>query len=197
MIRSFVAIDLPESTKERLQQLCDRLKIEVPEETVRWSRIAGLHLTLKFLGNVAEGDVPKIRAALDEVAHHHQPFNFSVEGVGCFPNIKRPRVVWIGVEERSGALAALQRDVERALVPLGFEPERRGFHPHLTLGRTRRNVRYEDQRQLGEVIDAARVSKLDDIRVTAIKLMRSDLKPDGAVYSPLGIFNLRSEPEDT
>jgi 2'-5' RNA ligase len=193
MIRSFVAIDLPDSTKERLQEVCDRLKVDVPEGTVRWSRIAGLHLTLKFLGNVAEADVPKIRAALNEVAHHHQPFNVSVESLGCFPNTKRPRVIWVGVEEHSGALANLQRDAERALVPLGFEPERRGFHPHLTLGRTRRNARFEDQRRLGEVVDATAVGKLDDIWVTSIKLMRSDLKPGGAVYTPLGILNLKSE----
>jgi 2'-5' RNA ligase len=106
--------------------------------------------------------------------------------------MKRPRVLWIGVHEETGALATLQRDIEKSLAPLGFEPERRAYHPHLTLGRTRRGVRFNDQRKIGQVIASTDVDPIDELRVEAFRLMRSDLRPDGAVYTTLDVFSLGS-----
>jgi 2'-5' RNA ligase len=193
MIRCFVAIDLPNSTRNALRQVGERLRGRAPHDSVRWVRVEGVHLTLKFLGNVAETDLPEIKAALARVARQHGPFAFTVGGVGCFPNVRRPRVVWVGVEEETGSLAALQRDVEKGLIPLGFEAEKRAFHPHLTLGRTRRGLRSGDQRRLGEIIAAAGVGELDRIQVDSYRLIRSDLRPSGAVYTPLAGFELRPE----
>ena len=193
MIRSFVAIDLPDSTRDVLREVGERLRRRTPRDSVRWTRVEGIHLTLKFLGDVAEGDLAEIKAALAQVARRHGPFTFTIGGVGCFPNARRPRVVWVGVEEETGSLAALQQDVEESLTPLGFEPEKRAFHPHLTLGRTGRGVRPSDQRQLGEVIATAGVGELDQIRVDSFRLMRSDLRPSGAVYTPLAVFALSLE----
>jgi len=124
------------------------------------------------------------------VGRRHTPFTFTVGGVGCFPNLRRPGVVWVGVQEDSGALAALQRAVEKGLKPLGFEAERRAFHPHLTLGRTRKGIHSFDQRRLGEVIAAAGVGELAQVHATSFRLMRSDLRPDGAIYSAMAEFPL-------
>jgi 2'-5' RNA ligase len=193
MIRSFIAIDLPDSSKAALEELGQRLRRQVPHDSVRWSRVAGIHLTLQFLGDVAEGDLPGIKTALAAVGEQHAPFTFTIGGLGCFPNTRRPRVVWVGVQEETGALAALQRDVEKSLLPLGFKPEKRAFHPHLTLGRTRRDVRPADQRRLGELVSSAGVGELDRVHVASLRLMRSDLRPDGAIYTALAVFDLRRE----
>jgi 2'-5' RNA ligase len=196
MIRSFIAIELPDPAKDALRGVGERLRHKVPYDSVRWTRVSGIHLTLKFLGDVAEADLPKIKAALTDVGQRHGPFRFTIGGVGCFPDVKRPRVVWVGVEEETGRLAALQRDVERSLAPLGFKPEQRAFHPHLTLGRTKRNVGSRDQGRLGEVIATAGVGELSQVQVTSLVLMRSDLRPDGAVYTPLGYFDLSLKQEE-
>ena len=104
--------------------------------------------------------------------------------------MKRPRVVWVGMQEESSNLAALQRDVEKSLIPLGFKPEKRAYHPHLTLGRTRRNVHESDLRRLGQHIATSSVGELGQIQVESFRLMRSDLRPDGAIYTPLALFPL-------
>jgi 2'-5' RNA ligase len=190
MIRSFVAIDLPDTVKDALLELGQQLRQQAPDRSVRWSRVSGIHLTLKFLGDVSEDDLPGIKAVLGQVAQRHTPFTCTVEGVGCFPNAKSPRVVWVGVREDAGRLVALQRDVEKNLVPLGFKAEKRAYHPHLTLGRTGRHVRSADQRRLGEVIAASDVGELAQVGVESFRLMRSDLHPDGAVYTALETFSL-------
>jgi 2'-5' RNA ligase len=193
MIRSFIAIDLPENIKDALRDVGERLRRDVPDSSVRWSRVSGIHLTLKFLGDVNEADLAAIKAMLVQVGQRHAPFSITIGGVGCFPNFRRPRVVWVGVEEEHGGLSALQRDVEESLVPLGFEREKRAFHPHLTLGRTRRGVRHSDQTRIGDVIASADEGEFGRIHVASFRLMRSDLRPDGAVYTPLEVFSLASE----
>jgi 2'-5' RNA ligase len=196
MIRSFVAIELPDPAQDALRGVSERLRGKVPRDSVRWSRVSGIHLTIKFLGDVSEADLPKIKTALAQVGQRHGPFRFTIGGVGCFPNVKRPRVVWVGIEEETGSLGALQRDVEKSLAPLGFEPEKRAFHPHLTLGRTQRNVGSRDQGRLGEVIATAGVGELGQVQVKSFVLMRSDLRPDGAVYTPLALFDLSLDQEE-
>jgi 2'-5' RNA ligase len=190
MIRSFIAIDLPDSTKNQLQAVVQQLRDQVPHDSVRWTRITGIHLTLQFLGDVKQSDLPQIEEVLAQVGQRHAPFEFGVGGVGCFPNTRRPRVLWVGIQEQSGALAALQRDVAKSLTPLGFEPEKRSFHPHLTLGRVKRGVRSGDLRRLGEVIVTAGVGELDRVQTDSFRLMRSELRPSGAIYSSLAVVEL-------
>jgi 2'-5' RNA ligase len=190
MVRSFVAITLPNDVKEALQRVADEQRARTPERSIRWSRVSGIHLTLKFLGDVAESDLPAIKAALAQCCVDHVPFVFSVGGMGCFPNTKRPRVLWVGVTEETGRLAALQRDVERHLEGLGFAREQRAFHPHLTLGRTRQGAKPSEQARIGEVVDSSEVGELGQVRVDEIHLMRSDLRPDGAVYTSLQRISL-------
>ena len=190
MIRSFIAIDLPDSAKEMLSEVSQRLRRQVSHGSVRWGRVSGIHLTLQFLGDVAEDDSTQVEAVLAQVGQRHVPFTLVLGGQGCFPNVKRPRVVWVGVQEETGALAALQKDIADSLVPLGFEPEKRAFRPHLTLGRTRRGIRLADQRRLGEIVANAGAGEQERITVESFLLMRSDLRPDGAVYTPLAVYDL-------
>jgi 2'-5' RNA ligase len=191
MIRSFVAIDLPDEAQNALREVGEQLRRRVPAGVVRWSRISGIHLTLKFLGDVAEADIPQIKDALSEAGQRHTPFTLTIRGIGCFPNVKKPRVVWVGTQEITGSLVALQRDIEKSLTPLGFKPEKRAYHPHLTLGRTRRNVQGSDLKRLGQHIATSNVGELSQIQVNSFRLMRSDLHPDGAIYTPLAHFPLR------
>jgi 2'-5' RNA ligase len=193
MVRCFIAIDLSASVKEVLRELGHKLRNQIPRDSVRWGRVSGIHLTLQFLGDVAESDLSQIEAVLVQVSQRHVPFTFTVGDLGCFPNLKKPRVVWVGVQEETGALTALQKDVVQSLVPLGFEPERRAFRPHLTLGRARRDILRADQRRLGEVIAAAGIGELGRVDVGSFLLMRSDLRPDGAVYSRLAKLDLGLE----
>lgn len=190
MIRSFIAIDLPPDLKDKLRQTSERLSRESPPGSVRWTRIEGIHLTLKFLGDVPRTELPPIEAALAQICQAQAPFVFTAGELGCFPNVRRPRVVWVGVQEETGALAALQREIERALKPLGYPPEGRSFHPHLTLGRVKQQASRADVAQLGQVVAASDVGELARVQARSLHLFRSDLRPSGAVYTSLAAFEL-------
>jgi 2'-5' RNA ligase len=182
-VRTFVAIELAPDILTRLEDLLTRMKRDLPPGLVRWVRPAGIHLTLKFLGEVPANKVDAIAEAMRDACTSHPPFSFAINGLGCFPNPRRPRVIWVGVDEPSGTLAHLQRDVERAMKPLGFAPEERKFHPHLTLGRVKRGTPGE-LRTLSEYISHGQ-AKIGEMQATSVSLIRSDLRPDGAVYTEL------------
>lgn len=194
-VRAFIAIELPPAVLDQVGRLQTRVRQDLPSGLIRWTRPEGIHLTLKFLGDVEQDHLPEIEAALRGACAPHAPFPLQVSGLGCFPTPQRPRVLWVGVQDSSGKLAALQRDVERAIAPLGFPPERRGFHPHLTLGRVknprRRGRNAPALEALGAYVERARV-RVGQIPVDAVHLMRSELLPSGAVYSALATVQLRS-----
>lgn len=184
-IRCFIAVDLGAPVKRQLAEIQRRLKASTPPGSVRWVSPESVHLTLKFLGNVPAGRIQEIASALRRASQPAAPFSFRVAGAGCFPNLSRPRVVWIGVEDAGGALRSLQKAVEKALGPLGFPPEGRPFTPHLTLGRTQRSASTADARAIGQAVSALDVGTLGEVEVREIILMRSDLSPAGARYTPL------------
>lgn len=192
MIRSFVAIELDEGLKRELHKVQLDLADRIAPGTVRWTRPEGIHLTLQFLGEVAEGRIGAITDALREACRPFAPFSFQVEGLGCFPDLRHPRVVWVGVNESTGALRALHQAVSEALRPLGFRPDK-AFHPHLTLGRAKRGASREAIQALGTLIQKARLAPLGHVEVHEVHLMRSDLQPSGAVYSCLSVARLEGE----
>jgi len=175
MVRLFVAINPPESVRERIAAGTEDLR---GLEGIRWVAPDRVHLTLKFLGEVDEGSERSITKALALAAAGHAPFEARVTAPGAFPNIRRPRIIWLGLE-RGPQLAALQSDLEDALADVGFEREERAFRPHLTLGRVRRGRRVD-----GSVLDSlVRQTEVSDAwQVAAVDLMRSHLLPTGAVY---------------
>lgn len=190
MLRTFVALPLSAETHAHLTQAQRALMRICPEGSVRWVKPEGIHLTLFFLGEIMPDRVAPIQAALAEVTRGATPFAFQVQGSGCFPNLKRPRVIWVGIEESGGRLAALQAAVSAALARLGFQPEERDFSPHLTLGRVAKDASPADLRRIGEALPQAPVGRLGEERAAELVFFRSLLKPTGAEYTPLARFRL-------
>jgi 2'-5' RNA ligase len=190
-IRAFIAIPLPHPLLDRLSALQRQLENQVPSRSVRWVRVEGIHLTLKFLGDTPTEKLPDIKRALTAVARHAPACTFTVGELGCFPNPRRPRVVWVGVQEPAGRLAALQDAIEEVMAPLGYPPEGRGFTPHLTLGRVRPGARRSDVAQVGEVVTGTTGEPLAEVSADHFALIRSVLKPTGAEYTTLENFVLR------
>lgn len=183
-VRSFVAIELDPDLKRALSAVQEALRSHLDDGPVRWTRPEGVHLTLKFLGEVSADGIAEIAAQMDAAAREVDGFRIELKGVGGFPTNRSPRVVWVGVEEPSGSLSLLQRQVEDRLEPLGFPKENRPFSPHLTIGRARGRGG-EPHRRLGRALEALDLSPQGAMEVRTISLMRSQLGPEGAAYSQL------------
>lgn len=183
--RTFIAVELDEELLDNLVDLQGRLRGQVAPRSIRWVRPEGIHLTLKFLGETLPDQVEAVKVALDQAASGLLPFTFSVGGLGCFPNTRRPRVIWVGLYEPSGTLSRLRDAIESYVAPLGFPTEKRPFRPHLTLGRVQRYASKSEVREVGEVIAASAIGTIDEMQVRQVSYIRSDLRPDGAVYTTL------------
>ena len=190
VVRAFIAIDLPASLRLQLAEQIDSLRKILGGFPVRWVRADGIHLTLRFLGDTELDKIPDVKQALLKVASSHPAFSIRLAGLGCFPNTRRPRVVWLGVEEASGVLPALQAATEAACRELGFQPEMRSFSPHLTLGRVRRDADPKSVSDLGRAAELAESGPVGTTSVEEICLFQSDLRPDGAVYTKLSAARL-------
>ncbi len=193
-IRAFIAIELESDVLKALDRVQSELKRQVPGNPVRWTASSGIHLTLKFLGNVPTGQVPQITAGLERACAPFESFPLSFAHLGCFPNLQRPRVVWVGLESASGVLTDLQRAVEAEIAPLGYPTEERGFTPHLTLGRAQRTASTDELRAVGRLIGERQVDQVASMRVNEVSLMRSDLRRTGAVYTRLFEAPLQGRP---
>jgi 2'-5' RNA ligase len=193
-IRSFIAIELSEEAQAALADLQNRLKGIVPSQTVRWTAPENIHLTLHFLGNIAAADIEKITEALRLVASVYPPMSLTLGNLGCFPNTRRPRIVWTGVSGQVQQLIQLHRELGDRLKGIGgFTPETRPYSPHLTIGRVKDNLPPKPLAQLGEVIERkqGQVGELATSWVTEISLMQSDLRPSGPVYTQLSSASLK------
>lgn len=188
-MRLFVAINLPAGQREAIHGAAAPLRDAAP--WVSWTPADRLHLTVKFIGERDDAEVPALQAALAEAAAPHMAMELEMRGVGAFPNFRRPHVVWLGVEPHP-RLELLHHDIELACERVGIEVEGRPFKPHLTLGRIARGARPGDRDALRSLAAARRLVTLrTEIRVDSVDLMRSDLRPQGAVHSlvaaaPLG-----------
>ena len=184
--RLFIAIDLGTAAREALRAAQDECRR--PDLPVRWADPAGAHLTLKFLGDTDRALVAPLGDALRAVAADHRPFALRTAAPGVFPNPRRPRVLWLGLDGALDRLASLHRAIDAALVPLEFTPENRAFSPHLTLGRVR-DDRARDIAAAATRLSAtfARVAAQPGapLPVEAIHLIRSELHPSGARYTTL------------
>jgi 2'-5' RNA ligase len=184
-VRSFIAIELDQDLRTGLERVQSELRERLAPRSVRWVRPEGIHLTLKFLGDTPLETVDQVKEALARAAAEASPFAFTVGGLGCFPNARRPRVVWVGLQEPTGVLARLRDAVEEQVAPLGFPTERRTFHPHLTLGRVQRHASKSEVREIGEAVASGLLETIGEMEVTSISYIKSDLKPSGAVYTTL------------
>lgn len=190
VVRAFVAIEIPVEMRHQLVEQITRLKQYTPSTTVRWVRLEGIHLTLKFLGDVSLDKLDQITVLLEEVGLRHTPFRIDIGQFGCFPSPRRPRVLWVGVEDSSGVLISLQADLDGVLSQIGFKRETRPFHPHLTLGRVKRGAHNSTVRSLSAILEEVTIGDLGQVNVDEICLIRSDLKPTGALYTRIAMAKL-------
>ncbi len=179
-VRAFIACDIPDLFLEKISSVQDRLK--GLDADVTWTKTGGIHITLKFLGDIEEGYIDKVAAVIEEASKGQTPFEISIKGSGAFPNLKNPRVVWIGVEDVAKVLSKLRQGLDDRLKALGFEPEEREFRPHLTLGRVKGP---RGKERLSAVISELREIELGSFAVDRVILYKSELKPTGAVYTKL------------
>lgn len=153
---------------------------------VRWVKPQGIHLTLKFLGTTDDNDADRITTAIEGTSKNYSCFDLQIRGAGVFPNIKNPRVLWTGVSENE-ILSGLQKGIEDAMTPLGFEKENRKYSPHLTLGRFRSSSGKE---LLLEKIQLNRDREFGSMHVSTVSFMRSDISPAGAKYTRIAVIPL-------
>jgi 2'-5' RNA ligase len=179
-LRAFIAVSLPEFVLQAMVNAQEDLKGSGLK--IRWVRKEGIHLTVKFLGDIDRPDVGRIHSAMKRATQAFSPLVLKGEGIGVFPDLKRPRVVWVGVSGDVKALRALQGELEDQLDDLGFPREKRSFKGHLTLGRIKGRM---DGVKLGEALRALGGFRTEPFTVQSVVLFQSDLRPDGAVYSRL------------
>lgn len=188
LIRTFIAINLPAEVRQRLGQFQEQLRQAAPGQGVRWTGPDQIHLTLRFLGNVPEPELPRLSQALTQACQSAGPFELEAQGAGAFPDLNRPRILWVGLVGAVAALAQLQAAVLEATRGWG-ELEDRPFHPHLTLGR----VKTPEPRllaRLGAALQRASSLSFGQWQVHRVELMRSDLSPAGPRYTVLAEASL-------
>ncbi len=176
-MRCFIAITLPEDIHNRLSQIQKELKLFKGD--INWTRPEGIHLTLKFLGEVDEKIFPTVKDVMEQACLTEKKFKLTTGNPGVFPNPRRPRVLWVGLKEGVETAGRLAKFLEEKLAPLGYPPEDREFNPHLTLGRVR------SPQNLEPLMDYfIQKIKIDSMVIPAeyLTLYQSVLKPSGAEY---------------
>jgi 2'-5' RNA ligase len=177
-MRTFVAIDLPEEVKDQISLLLQEL--ESYDGNIKWVKRQGMHITLKFLGEISSLQAEKVISSLEKISTRHAPFTMRIRGTGSFPQGgKTPRVLWIGLQKNEKILS-LQKDLEMELSMIGFPVERRSFHPHLTLGRVKDPTKIT---QPLSVLERERDTSFGEWEVASLTFFRSVLKPTGAEYN--------------
>jgi 2'-5' RNA ligase len=194
-IRCFIAIELPPELKAELTRLQNKLRSAPGGNSARWVATDGIHLTLKFLGNVPPGKVSEITRAMGEAVKGLPELKFEVAECGCFPNTHRPQVVWVGLTGDTGTLGELVKRLESSIARLGFKPEARPFTPHLTLARVRDTATPVERQALGEAVQRLEVGVASVIEASEICLMQSELTPKGAIYTRLAEIKLKKTPK--
>jgi 2'-5' RNA ligase len=188
-IRSFLAIELPEEAKKGLARLRKALERD-EHKFVKWVAPGGIHLTLKFLGNIPSKQVTEITGAIEKAAQGISPFHLEISSLGAFPNLKQARVFWVGISGELDKLSRLQQNIDSVLAALGFAREERPFVAHLTLARVREGASPLERRSFGELVGSTIFEDKYHVEVKAISLMKSQLTPAGAVYTCLSVVGL-------
>ena len=180
MIRSFLAIELPKPILRKIEEVQGDLRSTRAD--VRWVNPEKIHLTLKFFGNIEESRIEPIFKSIEEPIRNTLPFSLKVRGVGAFPHLKNPRVIWMGLVDGREVLVSFQKQIETQLEKIGFQPEDRPFHPHLTLGRMKSS---RGKEELVGRMERHKEEEFGDFQVERVILFKSDLKPSGPIYTLL------------
>jgi len=178
-MRTFIAVELPPGVKRKIEEVQASLK--KTDTYVSWVKPGNVHLTLKFLGEVKEEKIENVFRGTEEALKESKVFDLSLKDLGCFPNLRRPRVIWVGVDRGKDELSQMQRQIEEELSKLKFPKEERRFSAHLTIGRVK------SPRNIEELIGLMERMKFqtEEVRIDEVVVMKSQLHPQGAIYTPL------------
>lgn len=191
-VRCFVCIELDEAVRKRLAKWVSELKVFAPD--IRWVREDAFHITLKFCGEIPYTSLYKLESALEHgfSLKKMRPYFLELSGVGAFPGIRQPKVLWAGVEGEDDQVHRIASFVERAALAAGLEPERRPFHPHVTIARIPPSVELPVAvfREINN-----RAGTWGEWTVSSVTLMRSELLPEGPRYTRISVFNFTNDQE--
>ena len=189
IIRSFFAIPVSAACRQEINKCVMELKKNLPP-VLRWVDIENIHITLKFLGEFNSNDIAPLKNKLETVLSTANQFSLTFQNLGVFPNERKPKVVWIGINSPS-QLKLLFEEVEKAAFALGYPIEERGFSPHITLGRVKNDVNNQDLFQIGRFIQNRKVGEICKSQVKGVTFFQSKLSPAGPVYSELFFIGLK------
>jgi RNA 2',3'-cyclic 3'-phosphodiesterase len=189
LLRAFIAVEIPLTVRQAVCEATSALQNGIGS-LVRWVPMENMHLTLKFLGDISPSNVDMLTQMIRSEVDLYNCFEIQLNGLGSFPDLKRPRVIYIGIQAPA-ALVALHRGIESASRRLGYESEERGFSPHLTIGRVKQNVTVTEQQTIRRALEGAKIDSLGTARVDSVHLFKSDLKPTGSVYTRMYSAPLR------
>jgi 2'-5' RNA ligase len=180
IIRTFIAVEIPEKIISSIARVQEGIKNYGFK--IRWVRPESIHLTLKFLGNIEAADTENVGRAVFRASKEYTPLSLQVKGIGVFPGIKRPRVVWVGITGQLETLFGLQKTLDKNLEAIGFSKEKRPFKGHLTLGRIKKKI---DTNTFIEALDTFGNFETETFTADRVVLYKSELKASGAVYTKL------------
>jgi len=180
IMRCFLAIELPSAIRDRLRALQEQF--DSLGRAVRWTKVDQIHLTLKFLGEVPDNNVPALCEAAKNIASCFEPFDLEISDTGCFPPHGQARIVWAGIPNPPQTLIDCHKKCEQTYADLGFKKENRAFKPHLTIGRVKD---FSASRQIRAVVHSAQVFNAGNFTVKELIMFQSILKPQGPTYIPL------------
>lgn len=183
LLRAFIAVEIPLHIRQAVCSATSDLQKEI-KPLVRWVPMENMHLTLKFLGDVAPSNVDMLTQMISAEAGLFECFDLQLNGLDSFPSPKRPRVIYIGIQAPA-VLEALHRGIEAASSRLGYESEDRSFSPHLTIGRVKQNITATEQQTIRRALEGTRIDSLGTARIDSVHLYKSDLQPTGSIYTRL------------
>ena len=184
LLRAFIAVEIPSSLQNTIQESTSGLHKTLSNDLIRWVPPQNVHLTLKFLGDVSSSNLDLIKQMLTAEVAQHPCFEMQAEGIGSFPNSRRPRVIWVGLHAPA-VLESLQRGIESASARLGYTSEEKSFSPHLTIGRVKQNLSAPEIQRIRAALEETKIGLLGIVHVDAAHLFKSDLQPGGSVYTRL------------
>lgn len=187
-VRTFLAIPLPQQLIDSICAAQRQLRAQISD--ARWVRPESLHLTLHFFGETEQETLEKIKVSVLSVKRCQRPFQVEVKGLGAFPNLRRPRVIWLGLEPR-GQLRQLHKVSQRCLRQAGVMTESRPYSPHLTIGRLRQH-----KPDLTDLLKSAGENSIGTLTVDKLVLFESRLRPEGAEHIPILTVNLDEKNTD-
>ncbi|MCB0108373.1 MAG: RNA 2',3'-cyclic phosphodiesterase [Caldilineaceae bacterium] len=193
-MRTFIAIEFTSTIHQQLAEIIERVQSALQQQhlaaALRWVDPQNSHLTLRFLGDTSPDQLQALSRGLAAVATNHRPFELTIGDIGGFPNLRQPRVLWLGVGGALPQLNALQEAVEQAVQVVGFATEKRPFSAHVTLARAQRSASQTQLRTVGTVLQACAITQQLHLQVKAVVHMQSELRAGGAVYRQLNCFPL-------